>query len=195
MIESTTRIGSSVIARGTKTCLSNYKYFNMRRIFGLNHCQLEQSASNDFWGKTFMDLYWETNFKLQASSSMVYQESFVVVPFELVKIESVVRLSVGIYTNWQMLQDKTSTYLQRSHGRSETDNPEGWPSKFSVCMLEWSQPSGGERWHTLIRVRLYSFRHVYWNGGYFGCIHQVKALLPKPDVCALLMTQIRTQNL
>ena len=30
------------------------------------------------------------------------------------------------------------------------------------------------------------FRHVYWNGGYFGCIHQVKSLLPKPDVCAVL---------
>ena len=32
------------------------------------------------------------------------------------------------------------------------------------------------------------FRQVYWNGGYFGCIHQVKALLPKPDVRAVLFS-------
>lgn len=27
------------------------------------------------------------------------------------------------------------------------------------------------------------WRHVFWNGGYFGCIFQVRALLPKPKVC------------
>jgi solute carrier family 25 (mitochondrial 2-oxodicarboxylate transporter), member 21 len=25
------------------------------------------------------------------------------------------------------------------------------------------------------------WRHILWNAGYFGCIFQVKALLPKPD--------------
>ena len=27
------------------------------------------------------------------------------------------------------------------------------------------------------------WRHLWWNGGYFGSIFQVKALLPKPTVC------------
>ena len=26
------------------------------------------------------------------------------------------------------------------------------------------------------------WRHLWWNGGYFGAIFQVKALLPKPTV-------------
>lgn len=25
------------------------------------------------------------------------------------------------------------------------------------------------------------WRHVLWNGGYFGCIFQVRALMPKPQ--------------
>lgn len=25
-------------------------------------------------------------------------------------------------------------------------------------------------------------RHLYWNGGYFGCIFQVRSLLPKAEV-------------
>ena len=29
------------------------------------------------------------------------------------------------------------------------------------------------------------FRHFWWNGGYFGCIHQVRAILPKPKVGGL----------
>ena len=24
------------------------------------------------------------------------------------------------------------------------------------------------------------WRHIWWNAGYFGCIHQVRSLMPKP---------------
>jgi hypothetical protein len=29
------------------------------------------------------------------------------------------------------------------------------------------------------------WRHVLWNGGYFGCIFQVRALMPKAEVSGL----------
>lgn len=38
-------------------------------------------------------------------------------------------------------------------------------------------------------------RHVYWNGGYFGCIHQVKAILPKPQVCQSFIPFVMELNL
>ena len=45
-------------------------------------------------------------------------------------------------------------------------------------------------WRSVSRVSsiiiawyLLSLRHFWWNGGYFGCIFQVRALLPKPKVC------------
>ncbi|KAF5376392.1 hypothetical protein D9757_008650 [Collybiopsis confluens] len=58
-----------------------------------------QSAANDFWGKTFLDMTGEKKMNQQLSvltgCSAGATESFVVVPFELVKIR---------------LQDKNSTY-------------------------------------------------------------------------------------
>lgn len=34
------------------------------------------------------------------------------------------------------------------------------------------------------------YRHLYWNGGYFGCIFQVRALLPKAEVRHLPMPSL-----
>ena len=53
----------------------------------------------------------------------------------------------------------------------------------------WNPHSGGKIYNIsgrLPRFDSYSSRHVYWNGGYFGSIYQVKAILPKPKVCHLL---------
>jgi len=107
-------------------------------------------ASNDYWGKTFLSLTGETKMTQQISlltgCSAGATESFVVVPFELVKIK---------------LQDKNSTFagpmdVVRSIVRSEgaLGLYAGMESTF--------------------------WRHVWWNGGYFASIYQVKALLPKP---------------
>jgi len=108
-------------------------------------------ASNDFWGKTYLSLYGESkmtqNLSILTGCSAGASESFVVVPFELVKIK---------------LQDKTSTF------------------KGPIDVVTQIIRKGG-------LLGLYAgmestfWRHVYWNGGYFGCIHQVKTLLPKPD--------------
>jgi solute carrier family 25 (mitochondrial 2-oxodicarboxylate transporter), member 21 len=36
----------------------------------------------------------------------------------------------------------------------------------------------------------YHHRHFWWNGGFFGSIYQVRALLPKADVRCVLNCQI-----
>jgi len=107
-------------------------------------------ASNDFWGKKYLSMSGETkmtqNLSILTGCSAGATESFVVVPFELVKIK---------------LQDKSSKFtgpmdVLRSILRSE-----------GVLGLYAGMEST-------------FWRHVWWNGGYFGSIYQVKSLLPKP---------------
>jgi len=108
-------------------------------------------AANDFWGKTFMDLYGEPkmtqNISILTGCSAGATESFVVVPFELVKIK---------------LQDKTSTFKGPMDVVKQVIRKDGLLGLYAGMESTF-------------------WRHVYWNGGYFGCIYQVKALLPKPD--------------
>ncbi|KAJ7222110.1 mitochondrial carrier domain-containing protein [Mycena pura] len=108
-------------------------------------------AANDFWGKTFMAYSGESkmtqNLSIITGCTAGATESFVVVPFELVKIK---------------LQDKTSTF----------------PGPMAV--LRHIVRNDG-------LLGLYAgmestfWRHVWWNGGYFGCIFQVRAMLPRAD--------------
>jgi len=74
-------------------------------------------------------------------------ESFVVVPFELVKIK---------------LQDKTSTYAG--------------PIDVLKNVVAKEGPLG-----LYVGMESTFWRHFWWNGGFFGSIHQVRALLPKAD--------------
>ncbi|KAF8153769.1 mitochondrial carrier domain-containing protein [Crassisporium funariophilum] len=108
-------------------------------------------ASNDFWGKTFMDLSGESkmtqNLSILTGCSAGATESFVVVPFELVKIK---------------LQDKMSTYKGPMDVVKQVVRKEGLLGLYAGMESTF-------------------WRHVYWNGGYFGCIHQVRALLPKAE--------------
>jgi len=108
-------------------------------------------ASNDFWGKTFLELYGESkmtqNLSILTGCSAGATESFVVVPFELVKIK---------------LQDKTSTFKGPMDVLKQIIRKHGLFGLYAGMESTF-------------------WRHVYWNGGYFGCIHQVKTLLPKPD--------------
>jgi len=108
-------------------------------------------ASNDFWGKTFLNLYGESkmtqNLSILTGCSAGATESFVVVPFELVKIK---------------LQDKTSTFKGPMDVLKQVIRKDGLLGLYAGMESTF-------------------WRQVYWNGGYFGCIHQVKTLLPKPD--------------
>ncbi|KAF9566053.1 mitochondrial carrier [Agrocybe pediades] len=108
-------------------------------------------AANDFWGKTYMNLTGESkmtqNLSVLTGCSAGATESFVVVPFELVKIK---------------LQDKKSTYKG--------------PIDVVKQIIRKEGPLG-----LYAGMESTFWRHVYWNGGYFGVIYQIKTLLPKPE--------------
>ena len=84
----------------------------------ISHGVHARSAANDFWGKTYLKLTGESKMNQQLSiltgCSAGATESFVVVPFELVKIKCVSVASrsakhVGLIGD-PRLQDKLSTY-------------------------------------------------------------------------------------
>ncbi|KAF9261000.1 mitochondrial carrier [Marasmius fiardii PR-910] len=108
-------------------------------------------ASNDFWGKTYLQLTGEQKMTQQLSimtgCSAGATESFVVVPFELVKIR---------------LQDKNSTYAGPMDVVKQIIKKDGLLGLYAGMESTF-------------------WRHFWWNGGYFGCIFQVKALLPKAE--------------
>jgi solute carrier family 25 2-oxodicarboxylate transporter 21 len=77
------------------------------------------SASNDFWGKTFMSYSGEAkmtqNISILTGCSAGATESFVVVPFELIKIKHVpsapsTQSDACLPCSHYRLQDKKSTY-------------------------------------------------------------------------------------
>lgn len=108
-------------------------------------------AANDFWGKTFINMTGQS--KMTQSLSVLTgctagaTESFVVVPFELVKIK---------------LQDKTSTFKGPVDVVKQIVRKEGLLGLYSGMESTF-------------------WRHVWWNGGYFGVIFQIRAILPKAE--------------
>ncbi|KAF7421176.1 hypothetical protein PC9H_011696 [Pleurotus ostreatus] len=108
-------------------------------------------AANDFWGKTYLQLSGKAKIDQQLSiltgCTAGATESFVVVPFELVKIR---------------LQDKTSTYKGPMDVVKQVVAKDGLLGLYAGMEATF-------------------WRHVWWNGGYFGSIFQVRALLPKAE--------------
>ncbi|KAF9455905.1 mitochondrial carrier domain-containing protein [Collybia nuda] len=108
-------------------------------------------ATNDFWGQTYLNLTGETkmtqNLSVLTGCSAGATESFVVVPFELVKIK---------------LQDKTSTFKGPMDVVKQAIKKDGLLGLY-------------------VGMKSTFWRHVWWNGGYFGCIFQVRTLLPKAE--------------
>lgn len=110
-------------------------------------------AANDFWGKIFKKLSGETEMTRQLSiatgCSAGATESFIVVPFELVKIK---------------LQDKSlaSTY------NGPLDVVRQIVRKDGILGLYAGMEST-------------FWRQLWWNGGYFGTIFQVKSMLPRAE--------------
>ncbi|EFX04572.1 mitochondrial 2-oxodicarboxylate carrier protein [Grosmannia clavigera kw1407] len=108
-------------------------------------------AANDEWGKFYRNLFGATHMTQSLSvltgATAGATESFVVVPFELVKIR---------------LQDKASKYTGMIDVVTKTVRNEG--------VLAMYQGLESTLW-----------RHILWNAGYFGCIFQVRQLLPKAE--------------
>ncbi|KAJ6458872.1 mitochondrial carrier [Mycena vitilis] len=106
-------------------------------------------AANDFWGRTYLEYTGEAKMTQQLSiltgCSAGATESFVVVPFELVKIK---------------MQDKTSTFKGPMEAVRHIIKTNGMLGLYAGMESTF-------------------WRHLWWNGGYFGCIFQVRELLPK----------------
>jgi solute carrier family 25 (mitochondrial 2-oxodicarboxylate transporter), member 21 len=110
-------------------------------------------AANDAWGKFYRDAFGVS--KMNQSLSVLTgatagaTESFVVVPFELVKIRLQDRASAGKYTGMVDVVVKTI----------KAEGPLALYNGLESTM----------------------WRHILWNAGYFGCIFQVRELLPKAE--------------
>lgn len=107
-------------------------------------------AANDEWGKFYKKAFdvqqMTQSLAILTGATAGATESFVVVPFELVKIR---------------LQDKTTKF----NGMGEV-------------IKDIVQTNGVLGLYKGLESTMW--RHIWWNAGYFGCIHQVKGLMPKP---------------
>ncbi|RMJ10769.1 hypothetical protein BHE90_011567 [Fusarium euwallaceae] len=110
-------------------------------------------AANDEWGKIYRNMFGVTSMNQQLSiltgASAGATESFVVVPFELVKIR---------------LQDKASA---------------GKYNGMVDCVVKTVKNEGPLTLYQGLESTMW--RHILWNAGYFGCIFQVRQLLPKSE--------------
>ncbi|KAF8315251.1 mitochondrial carrier [Clavulina sp. PMI_390] len=111
-------------------------------------------AANDFWGKTYRGMSGTTemtqSLSILTGMSAGATESFVVVPFELVKIK---------------LQDKATTFKGPIEVVQHIIKNDG--------LLGMYKGMESTFW-----------RHLWWNGGFFGSIFQVRKMLPKQETYA-----------
>ncbi|KAH6894318.1 mitochondrial 2-oxoglutarate/2-oxoadipate transporter-like protein [Thelonectria olida] len=113
-------------------------------------------AANDEWGKIYRNLFgvdkMNQSLSVLTGASAGATESFVVVPFELVKIR---------------LQDKASA------------------SKYNGMLDVVAKTIKNEGPLALYQgLESTLWRHILWNAGYFGCIFQVRQLIPKAETKA-----------
>ncbi|KAI6382883.1 Mitochondrial 2-oxodicarboxylate carrier 2 [Pyricularia grisea] len=110
-------------------------------------------AANDEWGKFYRNAFGQEKMtqglSVLTGASAGATESFVVVPFELIKIR---------------LQDKVSA--------SKYNGPVD-------VLLKTVKNEGILALYTGLESTMW--RHILWNAGYFGCIYQVRQLLPKAE--------------
>lgn len=110
-------------------------------------------AANDSWGVFYRRLFGVEKptqpLAILTGATAGATESFVVVPFELVKIR---------------LQDRSSA---------------GKYNGIVDCVVKTVKAEGPLAMYNGLESTLW--RHILWNAGYFGCIFQVKALMPKVD--------------
>lgn len=107
-------------------------------------------AANDEWGKFYRNLFnvptMTQSLAVLTGATAGATESFVVVPFELIKIR---------------LQDKSTKFNGMADVTKDIIKNNG--------VLGLYKGLESTLW-----------RHIWWNAGYFGCIHQVRTLMPKP---------------
>jgi solute carrier family 25 2-oxodicarboxylate transporter 21 len=117
-------------------------------------------AANDEWGKVYRKMFgvpqMTQGLSVLTGATAGATESFVVVPFELVKIR---------------LQDKASA---------------GKYNGMVDCVVKTVRAEGPLALYQGLESTMW--RHILWNAGYFGCIFQVRQLMPKADTKSGKMT-------
>ena len=110
-------------------------------------------AANDEWGKFYRNAFgvpqMTQSLSVLTGATAGATESFVVVPFELVKIR---------------LQDKASA---------------GKYNGMVDCVVKTVRNEGPLAMYQGLESTMW--RHILWNAGYFGCIFQVRQLMPKAE--------------
>lgn len=110
-------------------------------------------AANDSWGQFYRNLFGQQKqtqgLAILSGATAGATESFVVVPFELIKIR---------------LQDSASA---------------GKYSGIMDCLRKTVAAEGPLALYNGLEST--AWRHILWNAGYFGCIFQVKSLMPTPE--------------
>lgn len=108
-------------------------------------------AANDEWGRFYRNAFgaekMTQSLSILTGATAGATESFVVVPFELVKIRLQDKASAGKYNG--MVDVVTKIVKQEG----------------PLAMYQGLEST--------------LWRHILWNAGYFGCIFQVRQLLPK----------------
>ncbi|SDA02478.1 BZ3501_MvSof-1269-A2-R1_Chr12-3g03622 [Microbotryum saponariae] len=130
-------------------------------------------AANDFWGNTYKSALgtdkMTQGLSILTGCSAGATESVVVVPFELVKIR---------------LQDKNSTYKGPMDVVGQIVRKEGLLGLYAglePTFWRYVDPRDSLLLGLTCFASPLHFSHVTWNGGYFGCIFQVRALMPKAE--------------
>ncbi|KAK5995063.1 Mitochondrial 2-oxodicarboxylate carrier 2 [Cladobotryum mycophilum] len=117
-------------------------------------------AANDEWGKVYRKMFgvnqMNQSLSVLTGATAGATESFVVVPFELIKIR---------------LQDKASA---------------GKYNGMVDCVIKTVKNEGPLTLYQGLESTMW--RHVLWNAGYFGCIFQVRQMLPKAETKSARMT-------
>ncbi|KAF9221782.1 mitochondrial carrier [Gyrodon lividus] len=108
-------------------------------------------ASNDFWGKTYMGL---------SGESKMTQQLSILTGCSAGATESVVVVPFELVKI--KLQDKTSTFAGPIDVVKQVIRREGVLGLYAGMEATF-------------------WRHFWWNGGYFGCIHQVRGMMPKAE--------------
>ena len=126
-------------------------------------------AANDEWGKVYRNLFgapkMTQGLSILTGASAGATEAFVVVPFELVKI----RLQ-GIC---EQVQPRKEWVLTEHTDKAQAAKYNGMID----CVQKIVRQEGLLTLYQGLESTIW--RHVLWNAGYFGCIFQVRALLPE----------------
>jgi solute carrier family 25 2-oxodicarboxylate transporter 21 len=126
-------------------------------------------AANDEWGKVYRNLFgvakMNQSLSILTGASAGATEAFVVVPFELVKIRLQGNSNINICakkTNLTLFEDRAQAH--KYNGMLD-------------CVTKIVRNEGVLTLYQGLESTMW--RHILWNAGYFGCIFQVRALLPE----------------